>query len=640
MLVPGTDTSSYRGVAAPVWFGLKGGVGVSNSLWTRLVLVPLLIAASALLGGAASSGAAPTPMLVPVGGDYSHDSLSGFARVAAERAGGPTIDILVVPAAYGTTPSFGSNMQLAQKRTDQIADACRAVVFEYAGLSGCSATLLPIFTRADAQNPAYASRFDDPAVDAAFFLGGDQDLAMEAVAGTPLETAMANAYRRGVVFGGTSAGDAVESRSMIWGFTDSGSPENELQQGSVLVWWGNDSDLERGLSFGSTATILDQHFYQMGRFGRLLNVVAQSDDRFGGASRLGVGVDVNTGVRLIGDARLSGVFGDSSVAIIDGETAAATHAWRGADGTLSARNLLTHLIPSGKFTYDVAARMPYDHGQAQAFHSPGPRPAGLLRAPGPGRLILGGDVAGDPTGPVMGEFLRRASASGGSRIVEVFAGYPSTGTSNHDAQLYAKAVADAGWVGEVDQIVYGQHALSASELAGAAGVLFVGGDQASLAAPVGDRAFASFVRAAIANAPVVMTDRAMTAAMGRWYAALPEPAPAAVEDQAVAEFRAGFVTVRPGLGVLPVALEPRLTVDYRWGRLYGLLRAHPDTLAFGVCSDTAIELDGSSASVIGGLSVVSADGRSARFSAGGNGALAAFNVLLNVYAPGDSASSG
>jgi cyanophycinase len=579
-------------------------------------------------------------MLVPVGGDYSQDSLSGFARVAAEHASGPIVDILVLPPAYGTTPSIGSNTQLAQKRTDQIADACRAIVFEYAGLTGCSATLLPVFTRVDAQNLAYASRFDDPAVDAAFILGGDQDLAMEAVAATPLETAMANAYRRGVVFGGTSAGDAVESRSMIWGFTDSGSQENELQQGSVLVWWGDDSDLERGLSFGSTATILDQHFYQMGRFGRLLNVVAQSDDRFGGASRLGVGVDVRTGVRLIGDAQLSAVFGDSSVAIIDGETAGATFAWKGADGTLSARNLLTHLIPSGKFTYDVAARMPYDHGTARAFHAPGAWPAGLLRAPGPGRLILGGDVAGDPTGPVMSEFVRRASASGGSRIVEVFAGYPSTGTSNHDAQLYGKAVFDAGWTGEVDQIVYGQHALSASDLAGAAGVLFVGGDQASLATPVGDRAFASFVRRAIANAPVVMTDRAMTAAMGRWYSAVPEPIASTVEDQAVAEFRAGFVKVRPGLGLLPVALEPRLTVDYRWGRLYGLLRAHPDTLAFGLCSDTAIELNGSSASVIGGLSVVSADGRSARFATGSNGALAAFNVLLNTYAPGDFVSSG
>src|SRR5213078_2023454 len=180
----------------------------------------------------------------------------------------------------------------------------------------------------------------------------------------------------------------------------------------------------------------------------------------------------------------------------------------------------------------------------------GPWPAGLLRAPGPGVLLLGGGVVGDPGGPVMTEFVNRAKAAGGSRIVEVFAGYPSTGASNHDAQAYAKAASDAGWTGSIDQIVYGQHALSASDLAGAAGVLFVGGDQSALAAPVADRAFRSFVKTAIADAPVVMADRAMTAAMGRWYAAVPEPIPSTLEDQAVADFRAGFVTVRPGLGLL------------------------------------------------------------------------------------------
>ena len=85
-----------------------------------------------------------------------------------------------------------------------------------------------------------------------------------------------------------------------------------------------------------------------------------------------------------------------------------------------------------------------------------------------------------------------------------------------------------------------------------------------------------------------------------------------------------------------MALEPRLTVDYRWGRLYSLTRAHPDKIALGVSSNTAIELRGATATVVGGLSVVSADGRRARFATGANGALAAFNVLLNAYAPGDA----
>jgi cyanophycinase len=612
---------------------------VSRSTWASRALVPLLAAAASVLsvGGAAGATGGPVQTLAPIGGDYTPDSLAGFARVAAERATAPSVDILVVPSAYGTTPSIGQNTELAQKRTDQIAAACQTVVSAYPGVTGCSATLVPLFTRADAQNAAYATMFDNSSLDGIFILGGDQDLAMETLAATPVETAMAAAYRRGVVVSGTSAGDAVESRNMIFGFTDSGSQDNELQQGSVLVWWGDDPDLQRGLSFGSTATILDQHFYQMGRFGRLLNVVARSEDRFDGAGKLGVGVDLGTGVRLTNDAQLSGVFGASSAAIIDGETAAATHSWQGPDATLSARNLLTHLLPAGGFSYDVARRLPYDHGKPRPFHSPGPWTSGLLQAPGPGVLLLGGDTSGDLTGPAMSEFVQRAKAAGGSKIVEVFAGYASTGGSNHDAGVYRKGVADAGWTGAIEQIVYGQHALSASDLTGAAGVLFVGGDQSSLAAPVADRSFRTFVRSAIANAPVVMTERAMTAAMGQWYSALPEPTPTTLEDQAIDDFRSGFVTTKPGLGILPGAeFEPRLTADYRWGRLYGLAQAHPAAIAFGICAGTAIELASGSATVIGDLSVVSADGRAASFGTGTNGAMAAFNVLLNAYAPGEA----
>lgn len=173
---------------------------------------------------------------------------------------------------------------------------------------------------------------------------------METVAETPVEQAMSDAYDRGVVFGGTSAGAAVESRSMIWGFTDTGSQENELQRSSVLVWWEDSTTGERGLSFGSRRAIFGQHFYQIGRFGRLLNVIAQSDDHFGGASRVGVGFDYGTGAPVADDTTVSSMFGASSATVIDDQTAGATHAWEGPEQTLSSRNTLTHIIPTGGFS--------------------------------------------------------------------------------------------------------------------------------------------------------------------------------------------------------------------------------------------------------------------------------------------------
>src|SRR3954447_18311219 len=191
-----------------------GGCVVSR--WAKRWVPAAAAVAVLLVMSGSSAAAAGTPTLAPVGGDYTSDARQGFARIAAERASGPTVDILVVPSAYGTTPSIGQNTQLAQKRTDQIAAACNTIVSEYAGLSGCTARLVPLFTRASAEESANAELFDATSLDGVFILGGDQDLAMEALAGTPTESVMARAYRRGVVFSGTSAGDAVESRNMIW----------------------------------------------------------------------------------------------------------------------------------------------------------------------------------------------------------------------------------------------------------------------------------------------------------------------------------------------------------------------------------------------------------------------------------------
>jgi len=66
--------------------------------------------------------------------------------------------------------------------------------------------------------------------------------------------------------------------------------------------------------------------------------------------------------------------------------------------------------------------------------------------------------------------------------------------------------------------------------------------------------------------------------------------------------------------------------------------AHTSTIVFGICDGTAVVLQGTSPTVSGDLSVVSVDGRAGTFDIGTNGALAAFNVLVNTYAPGDVVS--
>ena len=145
------------------------------------MLLAMLLAAlaAASVSADAESAAAPAArhhVLVPIGGDYSEPSLDGFLSVAAARAGGPTLDVLVVPAAYGHTPSVHANVKLALKRTRLVDQVCRSVLPRFPQLSACSVSLVKLFVRRAASRPANVERFLDPGLDAARsarFLNGE-----------------------------------------------------------------------------------------------------------------------------------------------------------------------------------------------------------------------------------------------------------------------------------------------------------------------------------------------------------------------------------------------------------------------------------------------------------------------------------
>ena len=123
-------------------------------------------------------------------------------------------------------------------------DACNAVK---ASTQTCDARLVPVLIRPDAYLDSNLAYFT-PDVDGMYVLGGDQTVAMQVVAGTPVETAMADAYARGAVFGGNSAGDAVQSRNMINGYTQGNGYTESLRKGAVDVWTDDGAgDLTRGL---------------------------------------------------------------------------------------------------------------------------------------------------------------------------------------------------------------------------------------------------------------------------------------------------------------------------------------------------------------------------------------------------------
>ena len=594
----------------------------------------------------------PAAALVPIGAGYSETTLEGFASTVMAHAHGDVVQILVVTSAYGDSlKERQANIELASERTQQIEDACNVVV-SVAFPDGCDAILLHLFDATETHDPANSALFYDPETDGAYILGGDQDLAMHILADSPAEAAMEDAASRGVVFGGNSAGAAVESTNMIADYTPSGWPYNALERDQIIVWWADPTDTpdptERGLTFGSQRSVIEQHLYARGRLTRLFNVVAQSDDRFGGDSLLGIGADEDTGLTITGDALASGVFGDTSASVVDFEGADATHAWVGSRATLSARNVLLHVLAPGGAAYDMAGRQALLDGSVIPYVAQPDWDPSLLAAPGAGTLVLGGGLLDDPSSPVFGEITDLAHQTGRHRILVVTAGYRNTGQGSSTGNLYAKALADAGWkesADKVEVIAWGPNgtggALPLSRLDGAAAVLLAGGDQSLMGAALADASFSGFVRAAVAQAPVVITDRAMSAVMGARYATNADPSSSSVESRASAAFLSGATSFADGLGILPgVTVEPRLTLDQRWGRLVAASAVDPQTLALGLSERTALVLSAGGATVVGERSLVAVDGRAATFGVGGNGAYTALNLVVDLFAAGEAVDPG
>jgi cyanophycinase len=623
--------------------------------WSSLAL--LIGLSLGTVGGAMAgqpSGLA-TRTLFPIGGGYE-EALKGYVREVARHAQGPTVDIVMVPAAFADDPVLPEDPLILAEDVATLQAVCDAVVSRVAFPGGCAVRSVPLFVAADAEAPAIVQALSQSTLDGIFFNGGDQAYAMRVLARSSAEVAMATAAERGVVVGGTSAGAAVESIGMNAGYTDAGDSTNALQKASIDLWLGQ-TPAQRGLSFGSRQVIIDQHVYGRGRMGRMLNASAQTADALGNGGLLGVGFDYDTGAALTQDRWMSDVSGVSSAVLVDFQSAGATYRWVGEAQALSARHILTHLmVPNTNLRFDLAHREPVLRGHRLGWEGRAPaslQPVSEHRA----TVILGGDVSQDLAGPVVQAFVQQAGAQRKQRLLVLATAYALADDAQQAAQAYADALKAAGWQGEIRvQLVQGvqggpgQAWPDAAQLAQVGGLIVLGGDQTLVGAAVAAPACRPFLRQALKQLPVVMFDHAMTAAVGERFDAVPEDDSA---DAATLAFTASHAQIKPGLGLVQGMFETRLQIDKRWGRLYGLGAAsgrsgerderdnregegRAASGVHGISEDTAVVLQGRQARVVGRNPVVTLDARRATFLRGDNGTLGALNVLLDVHEPGEA----
>src|SRR5215207_235745 len=604
--------------------------------WFHLCLVLFLVAGFHFQSAQADAGTLHT--YIPIGSDYRADTLQRFAQAAVQHDANSVVDILVIPITFATDPfniSNGErqqNLTLADNRRGRVESACNAVKQPN---QTCRVVLAPVLVRADVYLQSNLDLF--PAeLDGMYIHGGDQTIAMQVIANTPFEERMASAFNNGAVVSGNSAGAAVESLNMIGGYIGNNGPENGFQQGTVDLWSPGGSDPNRrGLSFGITNAILEQHTFQRGRIARLINTSFTT-------GLLGIGADAGTGVAITNEETLTDVVGETAAIVIDLQTYNATGRFAGPTNSLAIHGLTTHLIPPGGFGYDLTKRRPIVGGQSLPAPALTGRSFDTLHLPsGAGPLILAGDLRSDLSGSAAQRFV---ALSGGStaRLIVLTFGY----AKNTDAQADAKALASAlqpGVTNPVQWFVVDSKANQSAvqnAIASATGIFITSPDQARVMNALGSvPTITSAIRNAWRGGKVLLADNAAAAALGQAISVDATPTSSSLEGDSMGDFLLNGVTIQPGLNwISGITIEPRMVIDRHWGRAYNHLYRNHALLGLGVDVNTAIEFTATGAKVWGKNTVVVFDGRYASYALGTNNALSERYVLLDTYVEGDSIS--
>jgi len=175
-----------------------------------------------------------------------------------------------------------------------------------------------------------------------YFTGGDQLHITSLLGGTQMHRLIQQRFERGLVVGGTSAGAAMMSNTMIIG----GDSDNNPRFEGVQMAPGLDLFL---------GCIVDTHFSQRGRHGRLLTAVAHYPQE------LGLGIDENTA--MVVDKTEFRVVGEGAVTVIDASEMTYTNVpYVEKRQGLSLFNVKLHVLAEGA-RFDLAAREPIGEDQ-------------------------------------------------------------------------------------------------------------------------------------------------------------------------------------------------------------------------------------------------------------------------------------
>ncbi len=248
----------------------------------------------------------------------------------AEDKQGDSAVLRQAPALLGSDDRL-TILTTATEQPEQAA-AEYTEVFRRLGVKHTGA--LNINTRRDANDEAMCAAIR--ASTCIFMTGGDQLRITSILGGTAASRELKALYLAGGIVMGTSAGASVMSSTMVVEGID-----REPARKCTLK-------MAPGLGLVDNA-IVDQHFNERGRFGRLLCGVAENPDA------LGIGIDEDTAVKVTPDCCFE-VIGTNAVTVIDGSSISSSNVSELKPNELLAiAGVTVHALPAG-YGFDMKKR--------------------------------------------------------------------------------------------------------------------------------------------------------------------------------------------------------------------------------------------------------------------------------------------
>lgn len=266
-------------------------------------------------------------------------------------------------------------------------------------------------TRREAGDPALVAQLTDAT--GIFMTGGNQGKLASVVAGTRFGDEIRAAHQRGAIVAGTSAGASAQSDHMVAFGAEGATPKLRMVTLSAGL----------GLIKG---VVVDQHFDQRNRYGRLLALIAASP------SLLGIGIDEDTAA-VVTEERWLEVLGRGAVTVLDGALAVTNLDRAKRTDPLLVSGVTIHSLPAGA-RFDLVDRVLLAAAKVSNEVAPTPRAA----------AVADEDLAAPNAGASAARRLRRVSDHRLSRLVAIEGANTSLFERNARRRAARKATEDEG----------------------------------------------------------------------------------------------------------------------------------------------------------------------------------------------------